>query len=158
MEGYFTALIFSGAAWVSTAAGKARSGKIRLACHALNLVGAVVAVVALVWGFALYEWLTVSWAAGLCACCLGLSLPLGWQRWHERVTVIVVLTLATIGSIMSAESLVNGASWAIAQAVEQINYRKETRFVMFGNGLLNVTAMLIAVRRLSRQREKTPEP
>lgn len=158
MEGYFTALIFSGAAWVSTTAGKARYGKTRLVLHALSLVGAVVAVVAIVYGLALYEWLTVSWAVGLCACCLGLALPVGWQRWHERITVIVVLTLASIGSIMSAESLVSGASWAIAQAVEQIDYRERTRFVMLGNGLLNLTALVITVRRLRRQRGKAPAP
>ncbi len=148
MEGYFTAFIFSGAALVTAHRAEVLLPQLRAVIRFLTAALALGGLVALVWGFVLHEWLTVSWAMGLCGCCLAVGLPVGWRGWRERVSTVLMCTFATIGGVMSFEGLVPDATWAIAQAVAQVNYRDSAQFVMFGNGLLNLTAVLIAVHRL----------
>lgn len=148
MEGFFTALILSGAAVVSARNRRDRRRVWQTALLGATAVVGVFSVAALVVGFALYEWLTVSWAVGVCSCCLALCSRLGWATWRARVSTILVLTLPTIGLIMCLEGLAPNATWAISQAIAQVDYRAGAQWVVVGNGLLNLTALAIAAQRV----------
>lgn len=148
MEGFFTALILSGAAVVSARNRRDRRRVWQTALLGATAVVGVFSVAALVVGFALYEWLTVSWAVGVCSCCLALCSRLGWATWRERVSTILVFTLPTIGLTMCLEGLAPNATWAISQAIAQVDYRAGAQWVVVGNGLLNLTALAIAAQRV----------
>lgn len=148
MEGFFTALVVSGAAVVTARRPHARQRHLFTAIRALTWLAAVLGVMALGIGFALNEWLTVSWAFGLTSCCLALGVPLGMQSWRRRLATVLVLTLSTIGVVICVEGLAPDAPWVISQALAHVNYRAGARWVIFGNGLLNLTAPLIAAQRL----------
>jgi len=58
-----------------------------------------------------------------------------------------VLTLSTIGVVLCVEGLAPDAPWVISQAFADVTYRGSTRWVILGNGLLNLTALLITAQR-----------
>jgi hypothetical protein len=148
MEGFFTALLFSGAAVVAARGDETRPSRVRSAMRALLMLVGLSSLVALTLGFLLYEWLTVSWAFGLCSCCLALCVRLGWESWSQRVWTVVVLTLSTIGAIICIEGLAPNAPWVISQAVAHVSYRTGAPVAVLGNGLLNLTALLLAIQRM----------
>src|SRR5688572_32219725 len=97
MEGFFTALVVSGAAVVTARSPhRAHQRRLHAAIRALTMLAAVLGLAALAVGFALNEWLTVSWAFGLTSCCLALAVPLGFRTWPTRVATILVFTLSTV--------------------------------------------------------------
>lgn len=147
MEGFFTALVVSGAAVVTARSPDARQRHVFAAIRALTWLAAALGGMALAVGFALNEWLTVSWAFGLTSCCLALAVPLGMQTWRRRLATILVFTLSTIGVVICAEGLAPDAPWVISQALAHVNYRPGAQWVIFGNGLLNLTALFVAAQR-----------
>lgn len=147
MEGFFTTLVVGGAAVVTARAPSAEQRSWYAVIRALSLLAAILGLAALGTGFALSEWLTVSWACGLSSCCLALTLPLGLRTWSQRSATIAVLTLSTIGVVLCVEGLAPDAPWVISQAFADVTYRGSTRWVILGNGLLNLTALLITAQR-----------
>ncbi len=150
MEGFVAALVVSGAAIVTAQDTGAPRARLQAALRALLLVAAALALAALVTGFVLLEWLTVSWAFGLSSCCLARGVPVGLATWPRRVVTVVILTLSVIGVVMCVEGLVPDAPWAISQALARVEYRSSTELVVLGNGVLNITALLIAAQRVRR--------
>lgn len=150
MEGYFTALVVSGAAVVTARGQHAHQSRLYAAIRALTLVAGLLGLVALGLGFALNEWLTVSWALGLSSCCLALGVPLGIRTWGRRIATVLVFTLSTTGVVMCIEGLALDSTWVISQALAEVNYRASTQWVIFGDCLLNLTALLITAHRMRR--------
>lgn len=147
MEGFFTALVVGGAAVVTARTPSADQRFWHAVIRGLSLIAAVLGLGALGTGLVLREWLTVSWACGLTSCCLAITLPLGLRTWSQRSAMIAVLTLSTTGVVLCVEGLAPQAPWAVAQAFADVTYRGGTRWVILGNGFLNLTALLITAQR-----------
>lgn len=147
MEGFLAALLFGGAALATSSASKQDRTRFELPMRVVTTLLALLSVGMVGVGIALHEWLSVSWAVGVLSCCLSLVNPRDGGHWWGKLSGVVALTLATIGVVMSIEGLLPDAPWAIAQAVTHVTYRDQVPLVMIGNGLLNVTALLIASRR-----------
>lgn len=148
MEGFFSALILGGAAVVSARNRHDERRDWQSVLRGVTVIVGLLSAAALAVGFALYEWLTVSWAVGVCSCCIALCSQLGWTTWPQRINTVAAFTLPTIGLVMCLEGLTPNADWAISQAIAQVTYRASTQWVVVGNGLLNVTAVLIAAQRV----------
>lgn len=149
MEGFFAALVVSGAAVVTARNQRTRQSRVQRAIRVLTLVAALLGLGALCVGFALREWLTVSWAFGLTSCCLALGVPLGFANWPERIATVVVLTLSAVGVVLCVQGLATNAPWVISQAFAHVTYRTRPQWVILGNCVLNLTALLIVARRVS---------
>lgn len=147
MEGFFSALILGGAAVVSARNRHDQRRDWQAALRGITVIVGLLSATALAAGFVLYEWLTVSWAVGVCSCCLALCSRLGWRTWPQRISTVLAFTMPTIGLVMCLEGLAPNAVWAISQAIADVSYRASTQWVVCGNGLLNITALVIAAQR-----------
>lgn len=146
MEGYIAAIVVSGAAL--TVPRLRRPGLSTLLRAAVISLGALAAL-GVVWAIGLREWLTLTWALGLLASCIAVSTCAIESLATVRVLNAFSLVLALTAVVLSTAALLFPASgFLLASDVAHIPYRTDVQFVLFGDALLGVTAIGIAVGRL----------
>lgn len=125
-----------------------RPGLSTLLRAAVISLGALAAL-GVVWAIGLREWLTLTWALGLLASCVAVSTCAIESVATVRVLNAFSLLLALTAVVLSAAALLfPSSSFLLASDVAQIAYRTDVQFVLFGDAVLGVTAIGIAVGRL----------